>query len=73
MQLDEAIAERVRRLPVEKQRRVLRFVEEISNQAVTGSGRRLLGAWTDLGVDLQLEELQAARREVWGRFPRDLG
>jgi len=55
MQLDEAIAERVRRLPVEKQRRVLRFVEEISNQAVTGSGRRLLGAWTDLGVDLQLE------------------
>ena len=31
----------------------------------------LYGLWKDLGVDISAEEIDAARREMWGSFPRD--
>ena len=31
----------------------------------------LYGLWKDFGVDISAEEIDAARREMWGSFPRD--
>jgi hypothetical protein len=31
----------------------------------------LYGLWKDFGIDISAEEIDAARREVWGSFPRD--
>jgi len=30
----------------------------------------LYGLWQDFGVDISTEEIDAARREMWGSFPR---
>jgi len=31
----------------------------------------LYGLWKDFGVDISAEEIDAARREMWGSVPRD--
>jgi len=31
----------------------------------------LYGLWKDLGVDLSAEDIDAARRDMWGTFPRE--
>jgi hypothetical protein len=33
--------------------------------------RSLYGLWKDLGVDLSAEDIDAARRDMWGTFPRE--
>jgi hypothetical protein len=33
--------------------------------------RSLYGLWQDLGVDLSAEDIDAARRDMWGTFPRE--
>ena len=33
--------------------------------------RSLYGLWQDLGVDLSAEDIDAARCDLWGTFPRD--
>lgn len=33
--------------------------------------RSLYGLWKDLGIDLSTEDIDAARREMWGTFPRE--
>jgi len=48
-------------------------LEKLLRQA-EGSQQRLqslYGLWKDFGVDISAEEIDAARREMWGSFPRD--
>jgi hypothetical protein len=33
--------------------------------------RPLYGLWKDLGIDLSAEDIDAARRDMWGTFPRE--
>jgi len=33
--------------------------------------RSLYGLWKDLNVDLSAEDIDAARRDMWGAFPRE--
>ena len=33
--------------------------------------RSLYGLWKDLGVDVSAEDIDTARREMWGTFPRE--
>ena len=33
--------------------------------------KSLYGLWQDFGIDLSAEEIDEARREMWGTFPRD--
>jgi len=33
--------------------------------------KSLYGLWQDFGIDLSGEEIDEARREMWGTFPRD--
>ena len=33
--------------------------------------KSLYGLWQDFGIDLSAEEIDKARREMWGTFPRN--
>jgi hypothetical protein len=75
MTIEQAIVEKVKRLPPEKQREVLDFAESLDEN---GGPERpaplksLEGLWSDLNVHVTEEDIAAARREMWGNFPRDI-
>ena len=71
MTTEEEIVRKLRTLPVEKQQRVLAFVEHLHTEATPPPPRRTLkGIWSGFGVDVSEEDITAARRETWGGFPR---
>ena len=70
MSIEEAILEKVRALPPEKQVDVLEYVSTLE----TTSGepfRSPKGILADLNFTLTEQDLAEARREMWGNFPRD--
>jgi hypothetical protein len=72
MTIEEAILERVRALPPEKQNEVLDFAEFLRNRSVSHAAHTpLRGLWKDLGVSITESDIAEARREMWGNFARD--
>jgi hypothetical protein len=71
MSIEKSVLEKLLKLPVEKQKEVLDFVEALEKK--TGSPRRrrsLKGLWADLGSEVSSDDIAEARREMWGGFPR---
>jgi erythromycin esterase-like protein len=66
----EMIAERVRDLPVDKQREVLDFVEFLRARVAP---RRSLSDVVGLckGFDVSSEDIEQAQRDLWSGFPRE--
>lgn len=72
-QLEQAILEKVRALPAEKQRELLDFAEFLEHKTeVRRPRRKLLGALAHLNLTISAEDIAEARREMWGNFPRDI-
>ncbi|HUE20549.1 MAG TPA: DUF2281 domain-containing protein [Bryobacteraceae bacterium] len=72
MTIEEAILEKVRLLPPEKQHEVLDFTEFLQARTATNEPREpLRGLWKDLAVSVTEEDISEARREMWGDFPRE--
>ena len=72
MTVVESIIERVENLPVERQRELLNFTEYLEYKEKSNGGkprRSLEGMWK--GVDISAEDIDEARREMWGNFPRE--
>lgn len=69
----EQIAEKVRDLPPDQQKEVLDFVEFLTTRVRSSKAslRSPYGLWAGLGVDVTEEDIAAARREMWGNFPRE--
>ena len=58
--------------PVDKARLIERIVPDIERELAATQAkprRSLRGLWK--GLDLTQEEIDQARREVWGSFPRE--
>ena len=73
MTIEEMVLEKLRGLPPEKQREVLKFVESLKPDGDTKKPLRSLeGLLEDLNVDITEEDIAQARREMWGNFPRDI-
>ena len=74
MSIEEAVVERLKALPPEKQREVLEFVESLhaENGGVRKPLKSLMGLWADLNVRVTEEDIAEARREMWANFPRDI-
>ena len=73
MTIEEAILEKVRMLPPEKQHEVLDFTERLQARASANEPRKpLRGIWKDLGISITEEDISQARREMWGNFPREV-
>lgn len=73
MTIEQAVVEKLRALPPEQQEKVLEFVETLQPQSPTEKRplRSVAGLWSDLDIDLTNEDIDEARREMWGNFPRD--
>ena len=73
MTIEEIVLEKLRGLPPEKQKQVLEFLDSLKPDGVTKKPLRSLeGLLEDLNVDITEEDIAAARREMWGNFPRDI-
>ena len=71
MTIEQAVVEKLRVLPVEKQREVLDFVEFLHRKSMPKPPRRgLKGLWADLKIDITEDDIAEVRREMWGNFPR---
>lgn len=65
MSLDESFLEKLRRLPPEKQREAIDFVEHLHKQSSsTGPKRSLKGLWADLNCDITDEDIAHARQDM---------
>ena len=72
MSIEKSVLEKLLKLPVDKQKEVLDFVESLEKKSGPRCPRRSLkGLWADLGVQISPEDLAEARREMWGGFPRE--
>ncbi len=73
MSIEQQVLEKLRDLPPEKQREVLDFVDSLKEKNGPKTPRRsLLGLWSDFGIEITEEDIAQARREMWGKFPRDI-
>jgi hypothetical protein len=73
MTIEEMVLEKLRGLPPEKQKEVLKFVESLKpGEGAKKPLRSLEGIWEDLDIDITKEDIAEARREMWGNFPRDI-
>lgn len=73
MTIEEHGIEKLRDLPVDKQKEVLDFVNFLREKNGSQKPRRSLrGLWKDLNVQITEEDITQARREMWGNFPRDI-
>jgi len=71
MSLEEAILEKVRALPPEKQEQVLKFADSLSVPGWKKPLRDPGGLWADVGIDVSEEDIADLRREMWKNFPRE--
>ena len=73
MTLEQSLIEVVRSLPPEKQQALLQHAHQLREQADEPKKplKSIRGLWADLGISLSAEEIDEARREMWGNFPRD--
>lgn len=68
----EQIAEAAKGLPQEKQQELLEFAEFLSQRYQQRRPlRSVRGACRDLGPAPSAEEIDEARADLWGRFPRE--
>lgn len=71
MTLEQSILDAVRALTPEKQAEVLKVAESLKADSQTKKPRKSgRGLWADLGFSLHEEDIDEARREMWGDFPR---
>ncbi|HEY6368292.1 MAG TPA: hypothetical protein VI585_26210 [Candidatus Binatia bacterium] len=69
MSIEKTVLEKLLKLPVEKQKEVLDFVETLEKKAARPRRcRSLKGLWADLGADVSPEDIAEARREMWDGF-----
>ncbi len=68
--LEEAVVESLRDLPVDKQQEVLDFVQFLRQRTVAPRPRQgVKGLWS--GVQITDDDIAAVRREMWSGFPRE--
>jgi hypothetical protein len=73
MTIEQQVIEKLRGLPPEKQKEVLDFVDSLGNEYPQPKKLRSLeGLLEDINLDVTEENIAAARREMWGNFPRDV-
>jgi hypothetical protein len=73
--IKEALEEQLRDLPVEKQQEVLDFAQFLGAKFGEEVPRKPLksmrGILKHTGISISAEEIDEARKEMWGNFPRE--
>ena len=72
MTIEEAVIEKLRVLPFDKQHEMLDFAEFLAQKVLAKKPRKSsLGALAHLNISISKEEIDEARREAWANFPRE--
>lgn len=72
MTIEEAVIEKLRELPQDKQREMLDFAEFLAQKAASKKPRKSsAGVLAGLNISISKEEIDEARREMWANFPRE--
>ncbi|HEY6765515.1 MAG TPA: hypothetical protein VI386_12140 [Candidatus Sulfotelmatobacter sp.] len=72
MTVEEQVLEKLRDLPLQRQREVLAFVSRLREQTGKAQRKSLRGLWADMNITLGDQDIVEARLEMWGSFPRDI-
>lgn len=73
MSIEQAVIEKLRTLPPNKQQQVLDFAEFLQQKSIPKRPRRSSkGLWANLGINITEADIDEARREMWGNFPREI-
>lgn len=73
MNIEQAVLEKMRQLPVDKQQEVLDFTEFLYQKIMVKRPlRSVKGLCADIKVDITEEDISQARKEMWGNFPREI-
>jgi hypothetical protein len=68
---EQVLLQRIRRLPPDKREAVEHFIADIERQdGVKAPHRKLMGALSHLNIHVTEQDIDDARREMWGKFPR---
>ena len=69
MSIENSVLEKLLKLPADKQKEVLDFVDTLEKKAgATRRRRSLKGLWADLQTDVSPEDIAEVRREMsWNR------
>jgi hypothetical protein len=66
---EQALLERIRRLPPDKRQAVEDFIEEMERRTSSAKQRRsLMGALAHLNIHITEQDIEEARREMRGRL-----
>lgn len=69
MTIEEAMLEKLRSLPPEKQRELLAFADSLgASKKAKPSLRSPEGLWAGHGVDISEADIDELRREMWNNF-----
>ena len=70
--IEQSVIEKLRALPEDKQQEVLDFVESLQRKNLPKRNpRSVMGALSHLNLHVTEEDIAEARREMWGKFPRE--
>ncbi|MEH2063585.1 MAG: DUF2281 domain-containing protein [Nostoc sp.] len=73
MNIEQAVLEKLRQLPIDKQQELLNFAEFLYQKNTPKIPlRSVRGLCANLAVDITEEDITQARQEMWGNFPRDI-
>jgi hypothetical protein len=73
MTIEQAVLQQLQTLPTEKKQEVLDFVEFLQTKhTIKRQRRNPIGLFADLKVQITAQDIDEARQEMWGNFPRDI-
>jgi putative lipoic acid-binding regulatory protein len=72
MSIERSVIQKILSLTPDQQREVMEFVETLQKESSKPQPRRsLMGLFSDLDVHITEDDIEQARREMWGNFPRE--
>ena len=72
MSVAESVIEKIQSLTPDQQREVMNLIDDLAKANTNKPHRRsLMGMFSDLNVHITEDDIAEARREMWGKFPRE--
>lgn len=72
MSIEQAVVEKLRTLPPDKQQEVLDFVEFLQQKNIAKHPHcNPKGLWVNMGIQITEKDISDVRQEMWGNFPRE--
>ncbi|MEG4626945.1 DUF2281 domain-containing protein [Microcoleus sp. w1-18aA5] len=72
MNLEQAVLDKLRALPPERQQEVLDFAEFLQQKTLLKRPlKSVKGMWANLDINITEEDIAQARKEMWEDVPRE--